>query len=105
MGIRTCIDDFGTGYSSLSYLSRLAVDALKIDRSFVGNMGADGHELVRTILALAAGLGMEAIAEGVETMEQVERLRQLGSRFGQGFLFAAPLKASDASAFLQKALG
>ena len=100
MGIAVCIDDFGTGYSSLSYLHRLAVDALKIDRSFVQELDGDGLELVRTILALAEGLGVEAIAEGVETPTQVARLRQLGSRFGQGYLFSEPVDAELATGLL-----
>ena len=90
-GIALHIDDFGTGYSSLSQLHRFPVDAFKIDRSFVWRMSAEGEEIVRTIVSLAHNLGLEVMAEGIETVEQLARLRELGCELGQGFLFAKPL--------------
>jgi diguanylate cyclase (GGDEF)-like protein/PAS domain S-box-containing protein len=95
LGVRLYIDDFGTGYSSLSSLHRFPIDGLKIDRSFVAGLGAggDADEIVRTVLLLARSLGMEAIAEGVETSQQLVRLRELGCRLAQGHLLARPLPA------------
>ncbi len=91
--IQISIDDFGTGYSSLSYLHRFPSNILKIDRSFVGRLNEQGENIgiVRTILALAKNLDMEVIAEGIETPAQRDQLRQLGCRYGQGYLFARPL--------------
>jgi diguanylate cyclase (GGDEF)-like protein/PAS domain S-box-containing protein len=92
-GVRLCIDDFGTGYSSLSYLHELPIDALKIDRSFIGAIGTDErkHKIVQSILLLGRGLGIEVVAEGVETAQQVELLRQLGCEHAQGYFFSRPL--------------
>ena len=100
--IQLCIDDFGTGYSSLSRLHRLPIDTLKIDRSFVINMSDQegSMEIVRTILSLARNLGMDAIAEGIETAEQLAQLRKLGSEYGQGYYFRRPLDAASAAALL-----
>jgi diguanylate cyclase (GGDEF)-like protein/PAS domain S-box-containing protein len=96
------IDDFGTGYSSLSYLHRLPTDVLKIDRSFVGRMGQAGDDgvIVRTIVELAHNLGRRVIAEGVETAEQLARLRALGCEHAQGFYFARPLPPGEAELLL-----
>jgi diguanylate cyclase (GGDEF)-like protein/PAS domain S-box-containing protein len=93
MGVQLYIDDFGTGYSSLSYLHKFAVDALKIDRSFSSrlHLSRKNLEIVRTIIALAQNLGMQAIAEGVESGEQLAQLRALKCPFGQGHL-TAPLR-------------
>ena len=101
-GIGFYIDDFGTGYSSLSQLHRFPVDALKIDRSFVGAMGPEGEstEIVRVIMALARNLGIAAVGEGVETPEQLRALRDLGCVHAQGFYFARPLELADAEALL-----
>ncbi len=91
LGVRIAIDDFGTGYSSLAYLQRLPVDELKIDRSFVAHEeSADTSVLVETIVRLADDLGLDTVAEGIETEGQRERLRHAGCRLAQGFLFARP---------------
>ncbi len=102
LGIQLHMDDFGTGYSSLSYLPHFPLSALKVDRSFVRRMGTrrGDLEVVRTIVALAHNLGLEVIAEGVETAVQRERLLALGCRFAQGHLFAHALRATDAEALL-----
>ncbi|HVS14801.1 MAG TPA: EAL domain-containing protein [Thermoanaerobaculia bacterium] len=101
MGVQLSIDDFGTGYSSLSYLQRFRYDELKIDRSFVRDLGLDDSRLiVETILQLASHLGIGVVAEGVETAEQLEHLRRLGCPFAQGFWFARPLDAEAAGALL-----
>lgn len=100
--IRLSVDDFGTGYSSLSYLHRFPVDTLKIDRSFVSRIGIQGEnlEIVRAIVSLARNLNMSAIAEGVETAEQLDQLRTLGCEFGQGYFFARPLDCHAATTML-----
>lgn len=92
------IDDFGTGYSSLSYLHRFPVDELKIDGLFVRRMGADDEssQIVATIVQLAHNLGMEVTAEGVETVEQLARLRALLCEYGQGYYFSGPVVAESA---------
>ncbi|MEI6778773.1 MAG: EAL domain-containing protein [Chloroflexales bacterium] len=93
LGIHLCIDDFGTGYSSLSYLYSFPVSTLKIDRSFIRRLGLpDGqNEIVQTIIGLAHTLGMEVVAEGIETEQQYEQLRNLHCGLGQGWLFAPGL--------------
>ncbi|HST61489.1 MAG TPA: EAL domain-containing protein [Longimicrobium sp.] len=102
LGVELCIDDFGTGYSSLSYLHRFPIDTLKIDRSFVSRLSADGgsDQIVRTILVLAQTLNMRAVAEGVETAEQADQLRAMGCEFAQGFRFSRPLPGEDAGAMI-----
>ena len=94
LGVQLSIDDFGTGYSSLSYLHRFPVNHLKIDRSFISRMieTKDNAEIVKTIVALAHNLGMEVIAEGVETVEQWQKLRTLGCQYAQGYLFSRPVQ-------------
>ncbi len=96
-GIALHIDDFGTGYSSLSQLHRLPVDAMKIDRSFIGRMGEQGdeREIVRTIVSLAHNLGLTVMAEGVETVHQLEALKSLGCEVAQGYFFARPQGAES----------
>jgi len=92
LDIQICVDDFGTGYSSLSYLHTFPIDTLKIDKSFVQDMGRNRHnlEIVRTIALLAQNLRLDVIAEGVETPEQLAQLRAIGCGFAQGYLFAPP---------------
>lgn len=98
-GFRIALDDFGTGYSSLSYLHRFPVDQVKIDRSFVAQMGEAGHhdEIVKAILSLAHILGLGVTAEGVETAEQLGLLRVLGCECAQGFLIGRPAGAEEAA--------
>ncbi len=98
LDVRVSIDDFGTGYSSLSYLQRFPVDTLKIDRSFIQGIGTDGEntEIIRAIMALAHNLGMEVIAEGIETAEQLAHLRALECEYGQGYYFARPIDSETA---------
>ena len=95
--IELCLDDFGTGYSSLSYLRRFPVNTIKIDRSFVKQLKPedDSNEIVRAIITLAHILGMTAIAEGIETPEQLQQLQQLSCQKGQGYLFSKPLSKED----------
>lgn len=93
LGVRISLDDFGTGYSSLSYLQRFPVDTLKIDKCFIDTVhdSSQDSEIVKSIIALANSLGVETIAEGIETPEQLQQLRQMNCQYGQGFLFAQPL--------------
>ena len=102
LGVQLSIDDFGTGYSSLSYLQRFPIDTLKIDRSFVTQMMENEENLaiVRTIVALAQNLGMDVVAEGVETEDQLSLLRKLECENGQGFLFSTPLGGGELDEFI-----
>ena len=94
--IKLCIDDFGTGYSSLSYLRYLPVDTVKIDRSFIEpEITNKNYDIVRAIINLAHSLGLDVIAEGIETKTQLEILRCLGCEYGQGYFFAYPLNCSE----------
>ena len=104
LGVVLCMDDFGTGYSSLGYLHRFPIDELKIDRSFVTGMEHDRRnaQLVQAIVALARNLGVQVVAEGVETRAQLDILRALGCDYAQGFLFSEPLAESDAEAMLDR---
>jgi diguanylate cyclase (GGDEF)-like protein/PAS domain S-box-containing protein len=104
MNVRLHIDDFGTGYSSLSYLHRFPVDVLKIDRSFVARLGANGDnvEVVKAIATLAHSLDMEVIAEGVETENQFARLKEMECVYMQGYLFSQPLNIEGIEGLLQK---
>ena len=97
LGVSLHMDDFGTGYSSLSHLHHFPFDVLKIDRSFVHRMssGEQSLQIVQTILELARVLGMDVVAEGIETEEQLGLLSQMGCRYGQGYLFAPPLPADE----------
>jgi diguanylate cyclase (GGDEF)-like protein len=96
LGVRVALDDFGTGYSSLSLLQRFPLQRIKIDRAFVNNVAHDGHDraLVRTILAMGESLGLEVVAEGVETIEQLDVLTQLGCTHVQGYLISRPVHAN-----------
>jgi len=103
LGVSLLMDDFGTGYSSLQHLHSLPFDVLKIDRSFVSRMTAGDQplQIVRTIVELARVLGMDVVAEGIETQEQYVLLRELGCRHGQGFLFSRPVPAETVSGMLR----
>ncbi len=102
--IQVCIDDFGTGYSSLSHLHRLPIDILKIDRCFIKETSSDwkNSKIIKSIVDLAHNLGLELIAEGVETLEQLQMLQELGCQYGQGYLFSKPLDASQVLDLLGK---
>ncbi len=102
LGVRIAIDDFGTGYSSLSYLHRFPVDTLKIDRSFVGRLEEDPESsaIVSTTVALARTLGLSVTAEGVETIGQLRKIRELGCDLAQGFYFARPMASEDLPALV-----
>ncbi|MBW4582770.1 MAG: EAL domain-containing protein [Tildeniella nuda ZEHNDER 1965/U140] len=100
--LQLSIDDFGTGYSSLSYLHRFPTNTIKVDRSFVSRMGDESEDaqIVQTIIILGHNLGMDIVAEGVETAEQLASLRELKCEYGQGFFFSKPLVAEAAEALL-----
>lgn len=102
LGVQLCIDDFGTGYSSLSRLHQFPIDTLKIDRSFIRTMtsGGENAEIVQAILTLSQNLEMEVVAEGVETDEQLQQLRELHCEYGQGYFFAKPLNSNAAAALI-----
>jgi len=102
LGVRLVLDDFGTGYSSLSYLKHLPLDTIKIDRSFVAGLGGDAdRSIVEAVLALAHGLRIGVVAEGIETEAQRARLVELGCTLGQGYLFSTPVPAADAGRLLR----
>ena len=103
LGLSLRLDDFGTGYSSLNHLHSFPFDVLKIDRSFVGRMaqGDQPFQIVRTVIELARVLGMDVVAEGIETDEQLRLLQRLGCRLGQGFLLARPMTAEAVTQLLR----
>jgi len=107
LGVQVQIDDFGTGYSSLGYLQRLPIDTLKIDRTFVSRIGNNGSgaEIVQTILALAHDLGMKVVAEGIETDEQLSKLKAMECEYGQGYLFTKPIDSQMAGNLLADTRG
>jgi diguanylate cyclase (GGDEF)-like protein/PAS domain S-box-containing protein len=103
LGVLIALDDFGTGYSSLAYLRHYPIDVLKVDRSFVSwdaaEIASDG--VARAIISIGQSLSMHTVAEGIETREQLEQLRELGCALGQGYLFSAPVNADEFTRFLQ----
>ena len=104
LGVRLSVDDFGTGYSSLAHMSTLPIDSLKIDRSFVTNLTAGSKEsaVIRAIVLLGHSLGKKVVAEGIETTEQLDLLRELGCDVAQGYLLSRPLLEDAVPAFLDK---
>ncbi len=102
MGVRLALDDFGTGYSSLSYLNDYPLDTLKVDRSFVSAMPGQARTaaIVETVVRLGQALGLEVVAEGVETEAQRDAVARLGCDYIQGYLVARPLPADQATALL-----
>jgi EAL domain-containing protein (putative c-di-GMP-specific phosphodiesterase class I) len=103
LGIGWSLDDFGTGYSSLSFLHRLQVETVKVDRSFVSEIGAGAKasEMVRAIVGLAHTLGMDVVAEGVETAEQAAALQSLGCEYAQGFYFSKAVDTGTAARLIE----
>jgi EAL domain-containing protein (putative c-di-GMP-specific phosphodiesterase class I) len=99
LDIQLAMDDFGTGYSSLSHLHRFPLDCLKIDESFIARMLED-DEIIHTIITLGKKLGLQVIAEGVETSQQLDKLLQLGCEYAQGYTFSIPINASEATDLL-----
>jgi EAL domain-containing protein (putative c-di-GMP-specific phosphodiesterase class I) len=103
IGVQIVLDDFGTGYSSLAYLTRLPLDTLKVDRSFVEGLGTErrGSAVTEAIVSMARALSLEVIAEGVETETQVAELRRLGCDLAQGYYFCEPQPAEEITAMLR----
>jgi EAL domain-containing protein (putative c-di-GMP-specific phosphodiesterase class I) len=103
LGVRIAVDDFGTGYSSLAYLNELVFDVLKIDRAFVINLPAPkALAIVKAIIAVAASLDKEVVAEGIETESQWSHLVALGCDYGQGYLLSKPLPRDELAAFVER---
>jgi Amt family ammonium transporter len=104
LGVRVALDDFGTGFSSLSHLLRFPIDTIKIDRSFVSAVGRDEQrsQLMQAMIDLGGTLGLRVVAEGIETPDQLDYLRTIGCRQGQGYLFAKPLGALALERFLRE---
>jgi EAL domain-containing protein (putative c-di-GMP-specific phosphodiesterase class I) len=102
LGVRISLDDFGTGYSSLSYLRAFPFDKIKIDRTFMNGLGPHENSMaiIKAVIGLGQSLGMSTTAEGVETEEQLETVREQGCNEAQGFLFSPPLPASGVHALL-----
>jgi EAL domain-containing protein (putative c-di-GMP-specific phosphodiesterase class I) len=105
-GVGVAIDDFGSGYSSIGYIRRLFVDTIKIDRSLVSDVDSDPqqHRVAAAILTLVEAFGLTAVAEGVETAAQADRLRALGCRYGQGYLWGRPVPAGVMTGLLRAAV-
>jgi EAL domain-containing protein (putative c-di-GMP-specific phosphodiesterase class I) len=104
VGVRVVLDDFGTGYSSLGYLNRFDLDALKLDRSFIAELGPEGDgdsAIVTAVVRLARSLDLALVVEGIETPGQLRTLRSLDCRFVQGFLVARPMAIDAARAWLE----
>jgi EAL domain-containing protein (putative c-di-GMP-specific phosphodiesterase class I) len=104
MGVKVSIDDFGTGYSSLSYLHNFAIDTLKVDRSFINLIGSEKEktEIIQTIITLALSLGIDVVAEGVETLEQLEFLKANNCNYGQGYYYSKPVGSLAILGMLEK---
>ena len=102
LGVGLVLDDFGTGYSSLAYVKRFPIGVLKVDRSFISDLGREGHDatIVEAVINMARGLRIEVVAEGVETGEQAALLRDLGCELAQGYLYSRPVPASQAAKLL-----
>lgn len=101
-GIRIAIDDFGTGYSSLAYLQRFPVDVLKVDRSFVVSLDKGGDTIIGAVTSMARSLGVEVVVEGIESVAELRRVRELGATSVQGFLFSRPMPLAEATEWLSK---
>jgi len=101
--VRLVLDDFGTGYSSLAYLTRLPLDALKVDRSFVDGLGIEARDtaITEAIIAMSHALSLEVVGEGAETELQIAELRRLGCDLAQGFHFSRPVSASEITRMLE----
>jgi EAL domain-containing protein (putative c-di-GMP-specific phosphodiesterase class I) len=97
LGVKLVLDDFGTGYSSLAYVQRFPIAVLKVDRSFVANLGEEssGAAIVAAVVNMAHGLRVEVVAEGVETSTQAAALRALGCQYAQGYLYGRPMPAEE----------
>ena len=95
LGVKVSIDDFGTGYSSLSYLKQLPIDTLKIDKSFIDNLDADGEIIVNTIINMGKNLRFRVIAEGIENKQQLDYLKQQKCHEGQGYYFSKPVESKE----------
>ena len=102
IGCSFAVDDFGTGYSSLSYLHRFAIDQLKIDSSFIQSEEKKSAEIIRSIIDLGRSLSVDVVAEGIETAQQAEHLRELHCGFGQGYLFSRPVDSEKALEMVRK---
>jgi EAL domain-containing protein (putative c-di-GMP-specific phosphodiesterase class I) len=102
LGVGLAIDDFGTGYSSLAHLKRFPIQVLKLDRAFVAGLGTDRSdtEIVRAVVSLGEALGLEVVAEGMETRDQLDTLLDLGCHLGQGYLLGRPVPSNELAAQL-----
>ena len=102
LGVRIGLDDFGTGFSSLAYLKRFPISFLKIDRSFVDGLGENENDsaIVRATIALAHGLNLTVVAEGIETSDQLAQLASLDCEYGQGYLFSKPVDPAKFQTYL-----
>jgi EAL domain-containing protein (putative c-di-GMP-specific phosphodiesterase class I) len=106
LGVGIAVDDFGTGYSNLAYLRLFPMDLLKVDKTFVDGLGEglENTAIVEAVVGLAHSMGLQTVAEGIETTVQADRLRALGCDLGQGYYFSKPLPARDAKALLSETL-
>jgi len=101
LGVRVALDDFGTGHSSLGLLRTCPADVLKVDKSFVDDVTAGGQQavVVAALIGICDGLGLQAVAEGVETADQADELHRLGYRYAQGYLYGRPMPAGDIASY------